>query len=274
MTLSGHKMGAPIGVIEHLRAQPITSTSVTLLLGHFWSLCVEEQFYLVWPMVVFTVRKRTTLRTICLCSVPLVLAARIACVYFVPKPYLAQELLYRTTPFRLDALLLGGLAALMLRGPEGARLVRSARPLLACAVAGFLCWELLYRRVVGSFYHPYAGAPVLTTVGYTLLDLGSVFLILSILTIDHSLARLLNLRPLRRLGEISYGFYVFHDMFRLVLMHAVDRFMGRSRFPHDRLTYAVFGFSVSLLLAMVSFRFYEKPFLRLKSRFTPNPRTT
>ena len=146
---------------------------------------MEEQFYLVWPMVVFTVRKRTTLRTICLCSMPLVLAARIACVYVVPKPYLAQELLYRATPFRLDALLLGGLAALMLRGPEGARLVRIARPLLAVAVVGFLCWELLYRRVVGSFYHPYAGAPVLTTVGYTLLDLGSVLLILSILSIDH-----------------------------------------------------------------------------------------
>ena len=149
-------MGAPIGVIEHLRAQPITPDSVTLLLGHFWSLCVEEQFYLVWPMVVFTVRKRTTLRTICLCSLPIVLAARIACVFLVPKAYLAQELLYRTTPFRLDALLLGGLAALMLRGPEGARLLRSARLLFPLAAAGFLCWEFVYRRIVGFFYHPYA----------------------------------------------------------------------------------------------------------------------
>ncbi len=262
-----HSHWLPLGAVEHLPSQPVSRTSFTLLLGHFWSLCVEEQFYLVWPMVVFTVRKRETLRTICLVSIPLVLAARIACVWLVPQVYLSAELLYRLTPLRADALLIGGLAALIIRGPEAARVLRLARPFLFAASAGFILWELLYAQLqpMHHAYEPYAGAPVLTTIGYTLIDLSAAALVLCLLSLKNPLARLLNLRPLRRLGQISYGFYVFHDMFHIFFVHLVYRRITAGNRAPDVI--ALLAFLTTLLLAWLSYKYFESPFLRLKSRF-------
>lgn len=260
----------PLGAIEHLKAQPVFPGSFSIYLGHFWSLCVEEQFYLVWPMVVFTIRKRETLRNLCLAIIPLTLLARIACVWLVPQPYLSAELLYRITPLRSDALLLGGLAALCLRGPEAAALLRWSRRLAVVLAASFVVWELLYQQFSGThdFYHPYAGAPVMTTVGYTLLDLFSAVLILSILQIDNPVARILNLRPLRYLGQISYGFYVFHDMFHWVYGRIVRHFLGAERMTHAGTPIMIVAFFSTLLIATLSYRLFEAPFLRLKSRFS------
>ncbi len=258
----------PLGAIEHLRAQPIPPTTFTLYLGHFWSLCVEEQFYLVWPMVVFTLRKRETLRNLCLASVPVLLAARLACLHLVPQAYLSAELLYRFTPLRADALLIGGFTALAIRGPEAARVHRLARLTLLAASTGFILWELTYRHLGPThlFYHPYAGDPVMTTIGYTLLDITCAALVLHLLSLDNLLARTLNLAPLRYLGEISYGFYVFHDMFHWVYGHTLTHFFGEHLSKGGTAIFLL-AFVGTLFFASLSFRFFESPFLRLKSRF-------
>lgn len=254
--------------LDHLVGQPFTAHSPMLLLGHFWSLCVEEQFYLVWPLVVFSIGRRTTLRNLCLLSVPVLLAARVLCLLFAPKIALQYELLYRATPLRVDALLIGGALALMLRGPEAERVRRSAMPLLGIAAAGFLLWEGIFRYYTGSVYHPYAGAPVLTTVGYTLIDLVSGLLILALLRLDNPLAHALNHPALRGLGRISYGFYVFHDLFHIFIVRGFQRLFHREDFPHDHLLVAAVGFVLTLVLATLSYHFFEVPFLRLKDRFT------
>ena len=115
--------------LQHLADfQPVIYTMIrgihpiTLSLGHFWSLCVEEQFYLVWPWMVFWIRNRRRLCWICASSVPLCLAARLSGQHLLPKWMLENEILYRATPFRLDALLLGGCLVLLIRGPLGDRL--------------------------------------------------------------------------------------------------------------------------------------------------------
>ena len=264
----------PMGALEHLVRQRHGLYGITFYLGHFWSLCVEEQFYLVWPLVVFTIRRRETLRTVCLLSLPLVLAARIACVWLVPQPYLQAELLYRATPFRVDALLLGGFLALCLRGKEAATLLRAATPILYSLIAGFILFQLLYWRASSphTLYVPTSGAPVLTTIGYTLIDLFAAALILRLLSIDNPLARILNLKPLRALGKISYGFYVFHDIFHNFYARFVDAAFHNRRPAHGREDLiALVAFLGTTLLAWLSFRFFETPFLRLKSRFVISP---
>ncbi len=254
-------------VIEHLYGQPFSKGHI-LLLGHFWSLCVEEQFYMLWPAVVFSLRSRVTLRNLCLFSIPAVLLLRILCALFVPHAYLEAELLYRLTPLRVDALLIGGAAALALRGPERAAVLRLARPVLALAVVGFTVWELLYRHRTQHLYRASAGAPILTTLGYTLLDLAAAALILNLLSHTTPLARLFSLAPLRALGRISYGFYVFHDMFHTAIGRFVTNHLTGPAHPHNLINIGVVAFVVTLLCATLSYHLYEKPFLRLKSRFS------
>ncbi len=258
-----------VGALDHLWSQPRTATSLTLYLGHFWSLCVEEQFYLLWPLVVFTVRKRETLRTICLASIPVVLAARTACLWLVPPLYLSQEIVYRATPLRADALLIGGFLALALRGPEADRLLRWSQPFLLSLLAVFVVAELLSALISAqhTFYHPYSGDPFMNTIGYTLLDLAAAALVLNLLSLQHPLARLFNLQPLRELGNISYGFYVFHDMLHGVYSRLARHLLHDHNFMSFTPLMMSIAFISTIVIATLSYRFFERPFLQLKSRF-------
>lgn len=258
----------PIGAIEHLVAQRHRFALPALLLGHFWSLGVEEQFYLIWPLVVFRIGNRVRLRNLCGILCVLALLARIVCVLTVPVPYLQAELLYRLTPLRVDALLFGAFAALCVRGPEGKHLLQFARPVFWGICFCLAAWQLLYRALSGTghVYHPETASPVLSTIGFTLIDLVAAVLIVAILEPKGTLFHLFNYKWARRLGQISYGFYVFHDMFRYVYEH-IAVFLLRG-FGHYGIGTGVIGLVSTTAISYLSFRYFETPFLRLKDRFT------
>jgi peptidoglycan/LPS O-acetylase OafA/YrhL len=90
--------------------------------GHFWTLCVEEQFYLVWPWIVFGVRSRRRLIAICVAAIIFCPIARAFAGFYLPPAFIANEIINTATPFRVDALLFGALIALLLRGPSARRL--------------------------------------------------------------------------------------------------------------------------------------------------------
>jgi peptidoglycan/LPS O-acetylase OafA/YrhL len=75
--------------------------------------------------------------------------------------------------------------------------------------------------------------------------------------------RLFNLAPLRWLGRISYGAYVFHD----ILHGQIARF-AQHYTTHWQLATAALAFASTLLLAWASFRWFETPFIRMKDRWT------
>ena len=126
--------------------QPLSRSfrGVRLYLGHFWSLCVEEQFYLIWPWVVFRVKKPQK-TDLCMHRVRRVVCPLLRLVgnHVLPTYMLDQEVLYRWTPFRIDALLLGGLAALVNRGPSAKKLLVVARIGAAVATAVAVVWLVL-----------------------------------------------------------------------------------------------------------------------------------
>ena len=233
-----------------------------LYIGHFWSLCVEEQFYLLWPLVVYQIRRRETLIKICLCIIVAVPLLRWWLTVVVPQPLLDMELLYRSMPTRVDALLLGGLIALYLRGPEQLWLKHRRRWLMLGSLLLLVALYEFSTRVLHLAFHGSA-TNWIGVWGFTLIDLFTASLILEATHPGGLLKQLLDLPWLQNFGVISYGFYVYHD-----LLHDFYAYVGSTFFrPHAYLATLVVAFVSSWLIAWLSYRLLELPFLKLKNRF-------
>jgi peptidoglycan/LPS O-acetylase OafA/YrhL len=248
--------------------QPLSRIhDVRLCFGHFWSLCVEEQFYLIWPWVVFWVRDRRRLLYVCLACVVICPLMRVVGNHMLPQYMLEQEVLYRWTPFRVDGLLLGGLVALMRRGPSPQRLLLGARVGFGVLCSILVLWLALdpaaRHRPEGYVYPAWH-----YTWGLVFVDLLSACMIVLALESGSMIFRVFNLRPLRWLGRISYGAYVFHDILHLEYRGFVTNYLV------DERGYATAAFALfcTLVLAWASFRWYESPFIRLKERWTRGKR--
>lgn len=224
-------------------------------LGVFWSLCVEEHFYLVWPVFLAVVRS-TRLRALVAVGVCAVLPlARLAARQTQPAG--AVQML---SHFRMDSLLWGALAALLL--PHLLRERRTCRLLLAASMATLVA--LFARGHLGLNMSPLGQA-----LGLTALALFGSALGLEVTSSPNGyVTRTLSLPPLRIVGRVSYGMYLIHFLvIDLVAPPLAAAFRWATPGVFMTLAAAVVG--VTFALAAVQYRFYERPFLRLKRRFTP-----
>jgi len=233
-------------------------TQFTLYLGHLWSLCVEEQFYLVWPLVIFFTRSRVRLMGICAAGVIAEPLLRLATLHWLQADNL-YNIIGWSTPFRLDALLLGALLALHLRGPKPLALHRWALALALIGIAAMVFWQL---PADASLRTP-AQSLVLLTVGLSLAAIVGVALVALALRPRGVIFHVLNWRPLREIGKVSYGMYIFHDIPHMLYFRLFDQFN-----IDDPRIVAAFAYACTLALAFLSFRFFERPFLKLKERYT------
>ncbi len=259
----------PVGYLGHNR--------VMLYLGHFWSLCVEEQFYFFWPWVVFLIRDRRKLIWICAATVPICLAMRLIGQHQLPAWMLENQVLYRATPFRLDALLLGGLLSLLLRGPWKNMMVRAATILLPIALSGTLLWAILSqhgRDATASYVYP----SWMFTWALTWADVLSAILIMAAIQQGSLAHRILSLPSLRWLGRISYGAYVLHDIPHPLYLHAARMMVriasaghgGSESYLHGptMVTASAIALSATLILSWISFKYFESFFLGYKEKWT------
>jgi peptidoglycan/LPS O-acetylase OafA/YrhL len=225
---------------------------------HFWSLCVEEQFYLLWPLVVWLVRDRIRLIGVASGLSVLALLLRVAMVPNVPVSKLEIWITHQL-PFRMDSLLLGAILALVLRGPNSNVWQRLCK------------WSFLIPTIafiVFSFASPKLSAPWLNTIGFSMLALASAGLIGATLRPGSVAFRLFNLKPLRILGKYSYGFYVYHLLWAgawsALVAYLTPRF--HSSVPANAIS-AVTNFGLSFLVAKISYDYFEVRFLRFKKNF-------
>lgn len=228
-------------------------------IGHFWSLCVEEQFYLLWPVAVWTIRDRMKLLWTAGGISLLALVLRCA-MFWVAGPVIAERWIMRTLPFRMDSLLIGGILALLLRGANADRWQRRCRPT-------FLAFGALTLAIF--VFSPAYTSPWLMTIGFTCIALTSAGLIGSALRTGSPAFKLFYLKPLRILGKYSYGFYIFHAIFEIAWIHLLILLFFR--FHHSIVIAGIIAlctnFIVTFLVAKLSYDLFEVRFLRWKRHF-------
>ena len=230
---------------------------------HLWSLAAEEQFYLVWPLVVLLVPSRRRLLWVALAGIALAPVSR----YLLLAHGASFEATYKLTLCRADSLLAGASLALVYRSAFRSTLLRAAP--FALAVSVLACLMLAWRT--GNF--DYTVNRPLNLIGYTLIALASASLIALALSPATRTARALATPTLRFFGRFSFGLYVLHQM----VASLVDLRFGGSLhhlIPQKSVLHLVSMALVLLFtipLAMLSFYCVERPFLRLKHIFGPNP---
>jgi len=238
-------------------------------INHFWSLQVEEQFYLVWPFLVYKLKRPQSLLRVSLIGCVLVLCIRIALVA-MHSHFSNEYLVYSPTFSCADNLLFGcGLCAL-LRTSARQRVIELAPRVFAVGaiilvVVGITKGSLDWQH---SFFIP--------TFGFTLIGITFAALITMALRTGSTTQRIFQNKGLRFFGKYSYGLYVFHYSIAETCSPLVRKFVD-DRF-HSKALGVISGAAVvlalSLIAALLSYRFYEEPFLKLKRYFSYNRKTT
>jgi peptidoglycan/LPS O-acetylase OafA/YrhL len=235
-----------------------------LYTGHLWSLSIEEQFYVTWPLVVWACPAPTLLRVCALAPIG-GLVFRLGLVLHDPHNALAA---YALTPGRLDALTTGAALAVVARRPGGLARLGAWAPLAfgvgVVGVGALAMWR-------GGLSVP---DPVVAVAAYPLVALifGALLVMAVTAPPPSALARALCQVLLRRWGLYSYGIYIVH----YPLLGAIARettfyqrgaaWLGGSRLP-PVLVLAAVVMVLSYTLASVSYHAYERRFLALKHHF-------
>jgi len=238
--------------------------SVPYGFAHFWSLAVEEQFYLIWPLVVVGLVARRLLPA-CLWIAAGALLLRCA----LAAAGASTWTLYSNTACRMDALALGGAGACLVRIAALSEAIRARLPLVAAAALAVFAVGLpltqLYNRdsLTGATY------------GYTFLAVSSAVFVTWMAMLEgraltgFRLSSLLSSAPLRSCGRYSYGMYVFHNLLHKLLGEPwLTRTFGKLPPLPVVFLYAVGVLLATYVLAFCSYHLLEKRFLRLKRPFT------
>ena len=240
-----------------------SSWNALTYVNHFWSLAIEEHFYLLWPLIVFSF-SRETLERVCVGVVFAGLVLRIG----LALGGISELSISVLTPCRIDTLCVGALLALLARREGGVeRLVgRASRGALALGTVVFLLsvWCATTKL----------GLPVLHQVRSTLYALFFGALSLTSLQREGALGRAFRSGVLRFFGKYSYGIYVYHGILTWYLLEVraddrLDALLGGHSLAIA--AKAVLGVSVSVVVAVASYQLFERRFLGLK-RFFEAPR--
>jgi peptidoglycan/LPS O-acetylase OafA/YrhL len=229
--------------------------------SHFWTLAIEEHFYLMWPLIVRFASRRTAIWIAIALSV-LALSCRIVLAFTTSNDLWAHVF----TPCRLDTLCIGAAFALWVRGPEGWSVLRHAVKGLPLLVVAMLALKLF----------PSQGTPhqvALAIKEFLLAILFGVFVSTSAWPSGWQLMRkTLRWRALTLMGRYSYGLYVFHGIIAAYFeLHGGVGLFARIAGTRTGAFFlqAAVGSVLSVLIAVASYHAYEMPFLRLKRLFRP-----
>lgn len=224
--------------------------------AHLWTLAVEEQFYLVWPLFIFFISDRLLWPTMVLTMV-LGVVSRVVFIGLDLTHFQASML----TPSHLDTLGAGGVLAILYAQREKLS-EQFSRTLRLCFLAGLTLLFVVFTTKL-------AGFP--STPEFILGELGAGLVFMWVIGnaaigFRGPLGWVLDMSLLQYLGKISYGLYVYHYFVPRIALTIAER--TGVVVPGSEWVQFLLYSTVSILIAMVSWHLMEQPILALKKKFS------
>ena len=234
------------------------------VIGHFWSLAVEEQFYLFWPLLVWLV-PRNKVFPLSLAGIAVALLLRIAIIAMHGN---LERMFHGTFTIGLDALLAGAAVACIVRDRDLLR--RCERWIYAAGIVGFS--TLIITVVWAKTLMPDGWRASWFFTCLALLFAALIFWTYSTASKRSRLQRALSSRFLTSFGKYSYGIYVYHVP---ILVISLMLLQSRLKIGTDFVSSILFSLAIILLsyaIAAESYQVFEAKFLKLKRFFEPDVR--
>ncbi len=247
-------LGYPIALIW----PGLGEVSPLVHITHLWSLCAEEQFYMIWPWTIARLRSGVAILYACVAVGVATLLLRIAiCVTGWVNINWTHDFL----GCRMDALAMGAAIAIVVRGPLRGRVMKWAPTVFFPAAASVMAICFL-RRTVDHV------DPAIATIGFTLIALTYGALLTMALRQGTWLERVLSLRVLRIFGKYSYAMYLFDFPLTVFLSPRREYFIAMMHsYAIGSGAFLVFCLLINLMVAAASFHLVESPIMRVKTRF-------
>ena len=238
-------------------------------ISHFWSLAVEEQFYIFWPFLIYFCSKKNLnklLLLICFIS-PLFRILTSYCAGLDGFSFLYSDInlvIYVSTFSHLDAFAIGGLFALKNTLNFSNKLIFSS--VLAVIGFGILIDYICNTNFnISSFGYPsFMKGSFRYVWGYSILNI--LFAIILIGLKNRTLMRgVFENKALSNLGLISYGLYVYHFGLIWIFKHIANK--GYLNLPDY--TYNILALITTVIISYISYHIFEKYFIQLKEKIAP-----
>lgn len=231
-------------------------------IGQSWSIGVEEQFYLLWPLLIR--KSKNVLKSILWVAGVFIALKGILLLAF---PFFKFEALMVIKKFlamsKIECMALGGLGAYILFNKK--------EELLRIIYKPFSQIMAVLVIPIFIYFTPTAFEDIL----HLLFSVSFLVIILNVAGNEKALLRFEN-RVLQYLGRISYGFYMFHVMCVVFTIHILDKYIGLDNDITTSQHILLYGISFLLAVAVssLSYHIFEKAFIRLKDKYAqPKPTT-
>lgn len=216
-----------------------------IYLGHYWSLGVEEQFYLVWPWLIK--KSKSLLGTVFLLIVILI-GAKIVLHILHPNSLL-EKIIHVT---RFHCMMIGGVGAILYRNKNKIFL-----SLVNNKLTQSICWVIIFFVAINKYH-------IISFLDNEILSIVMLCIIVGQVAVTNRMVNL-EVKPLIFIGKISYGLYVLHPLVILMFSVLYKNLKIEYSIKYPLVYFSVLG--VSIVLSYLSYNSLEKYFLSFKNKF-------